>query len=214
MPDAADTATDLPDLPPRLSSVFRSLRNGRHISRSDGQDFLDLDRHTSTYEHVLGGLGYTLRQHGQGFFYIEGAGAIRSERMRAALLFLLILFQDLEEKKFQRQDRAWERSLLRITFKLTEMPHFQTAQRRTLMAAIGIEESGIGKVLQSLDRLGMVQLLPDGQFIFLPPVYRFVDLCMRYAEDQNWSETTPSEAPVADSSPPESQDAEDEEPES
>ncbi len=186
MPEAEAT-TVLPGLPERLASVFRAMRNGRHISRNDGPDFLDLERHTAAYEHVLGGLGYTLRHHNQGFFYLEGAGALRSERMRTALLFLLILFQDLEERKFQRQDRAWERSLLRTTFKVSDLPHFQTAQRRSLMAAIDLDEAKIPQVLGSLERLGVVRLLPENQFGFLPPVYRFIDLCIRYAENPTWA---------------------------
>lgn len=182
-----DVATAMPELPERLSNVFRAMRNGRHISRNDGADFLDLERRTALYEHVLRGLGYTLKHHNQGFYYLEGAGSVRSERMRAALVFLLILFQDLEERKFQRQDRAWERSLLRTTFKIAELPHFQTAQRRSLMAAIDIDEAKVPQVLTSLDKLGVVRLLPESQFGFLPPVFRFVDLCMRYAEDPNWA---------------------------
>ena len=185
MPEA-ETVAALPELPERLSTVFRSMRGGRHLSRGDGQDYLDLERRTALYEHVFRGLGYVLKHHNQGFFYLEGAGAVRSDRMRAALLFLLILFQDLEERKFQRRDRVWERSLLRTTFKVADLPHFQTAQRRSLMAAIELDEAKIPQVLTSLERLGVIRLLPDAQFGFLPPVYRFIDLCMKYADDPNW----------------------------
>jgi hypothetical protein len=106
--------------------------------------------------------------------------------MRAAQLLLLILFQDLEERKFLRQDRAWERSLLRATFKVADLPHFQTAQRRSLMAAIELDGTKVPQVLTSLERLGVIRLLPDAQFGFLPPLYRFIDLCMKYADDPNW----------------------------
>jgi|GEM_PF-683034 len=189
----------LPALPERLASVFRALRNGRHISRNDGLDFLDLERHTALYEHLLFGLGYTLRSHNQGFFYLEGTGALRSDRMRKALLFLLILFQDLEEGKLKREDRAWEKSLLRTTFKLSELPHFQTPQRRSLMAQVDVDESKVSDLLGSLKQLGVVRLLSDEQFGFLPPVYRFIDLCMRYADDANW--TTPGTADLAEDRP-------------
>lgn len=194
-----DTMTIMPELPARLSSVFRVMRNGRHVSRNDGADFLDLERHSPLYEHLFRGLGYTLKHHNQGFFYLEGAGTVRSERMRAALLFLLILFQDLEERKLQRQDRVWERSLLKTTFKVAELPHFQSAQRRGLMAAIGHDESKIPQVLASLDRLGVVRLLPEDEFGFLPPVYRFIDLCMRFAEDPHWA--TPNAAAIMETKP-------------
>jgi len=182
--------SSLTPLPPRLASVFRALRSGRHLSRDDGPDFLDLDRNFESYAHVLHGLGYSLRRHGQGFFYIEGTVGVRSDRMRASLLFMLILFQDLDEKKFERQDRAWERSLLRTTFKIAELPHFQTSHRRSMMSAVGVEESGLSRVLQFLERLGVVRLLPESQFSFKSPVHRFVELCVRFAEEQNWAQST------------------------
>lgn len=184
MSDNGPTAT----LPPRLASVFRLLRSGRHLSREDDADFLDLDRNAEQYSHLLSGLGYQLRHHPQGFYYLEGSGAVRAERMRAALVFLLILFQDLDEKKFQSEDRAWERTLLRRSFRIAELPHFHTAQRRAMMSAVDIDEAGLTRVLQFLERLGVVQLLPEGQFGFLAPVHRFIDLCVHYAEDETWSE--------------------------
>ncbi len=66
--------------------------------------------------------------------------------MRAALVFLLILFQDLDEKKFQSDERAWERTLLRRTFRIAELPHFHTAQRRAMMSAVDVDEAGLSRV--------------------------------------------------------------------
>lgn len=190
MTDDGFTAT----LPPRLASVFRLLRSGRHLSREDNADFLDLDRNHEQYSHLLSGLGCELRHHPQGFYYLEGSGAVRAERMRAALVFLLILFQDLDEKKFQSEDRAWERTLLRRSFRIAELPHFHTAQRRAMMSAVAVDEAGLTRVLQFLERLGVVQMLPEGQFAFLAPVHRFIDLCVRYAEDGAWSEKSGAES--------------------
>lgn len=177
-----------PTLPPRLAAVFRLLRSGRHLSREDGAEFLDLDRNAEQYARLFAGLGYQLRHHPQRFYYLEGSGAVRSERMRASLVFLLILFQDLDEKKFQSEERAWERTLLQRTFRIAELPHFHTAHRRAMMSAVEVDEPGVTRVLQFLDRLGVVQVLPEGQFAFLAPVHRFIDLCVRYAEDGSWSE--------------------------
>lgn len=183
-----------PTLPPRLSEVFRLLRSGRHLSRDDGPDFLDLDRNSELYSHLLAGLGYGLRRHPQGVYFIEGSGAVRSERMRAALVFLLILFQDLDEKKFQSEDRAWERTLLRRSFRTAELPHFHTAQRRAMMSAVDVDEGGLTRVLQFLERLGVVKTLPEGQFVFLAPVHRFIDLCVRYTEEGAWPAKSSADA--------------------
>jgi len=194
MPDnSADKS--LQPLPPRLASVFRLLRSGRHLSREDGPDFLDLERNFDIYAHILDGLDYSLRRHGQGFYYIEGAVGVRSDRMRSSLLFLLVLFQDLDEKKFERQDRAWERSLLRTTFKIADLPHFQTSHRRAMMNAVGVEEAGLLRLLQFLERLGVVRLLPDAQFSFLPPVHRFIELSVGFSEYQNWTQSATANVP-------------------
>lgn len=190
MNDDGFTAT----LPTRLASVFRLLRSGRHLSREDNADFLDLDRNHEQYSHLLSGLGYELRHHPQGFYYLEGSGAVRAKGMRAALVFLLILFQDLDEKKFQSEERVWERTLLRRSFRIAELPHFHTAQRRAMMSAVAVDEVGLTRVLQFLERLGVVQMLPEGQFAFFAPVHRFIDLCVRYAEDGAWSEKSGAES--------------------
>lgn len=198
MPDHNGTLDIAPELPEQLSAVFSALRKGRHISRTDGALFLDLERRTGLYEHVLRALGYTLRSHSQGFYYIEGPETIRSEQMRRVLVFLLVLFQDMEEHKFQRKERTWERSLLRSTFKVPELPHFHTAQRRSLMTAVGLDETAVSKLLQFMDRLGIVRLLPEEEFGFLPPVYRFIDLCIKYADDAQWGTADADSAPPSD----------------
>jgi hypothetical protein len=177
-----------PPLPARLASVFRSLRRGRHLSRGDGADFFDLDRNQAEYERLLAGLGYVLRRHPQGFYYLEGPGAMRAERVRSAVVFLLIMFQDLEERKFQSGDRSWEKTLLTRAFRVAELPHFHTAQRRAMMSAVDVGEAELGRVLALLERLGVARLLPEGQFEFLPPVHRFIDLCVKYAADETWPE--------------------------
>ena len=67
-----------------------------------------------------------------------------------------------------------------------------------MMSAVGVDEENLIRVLQLLERLGVVRMLPEKQFEFLPPVYRFIDLCIHYAEDEQWPEHAGSETPAPD----------------
>lgn len=172
------------DLPERLADVFRSLRSGKHISRDDLADYRDIDRNEELYRALFAGLGYELVHHGQGFYYFKGANQLSTQRMQAITLFVLILFQDLEDKKFQEADRAWERKLLLQAFGINELPHFQTAQRRSMLLTAGVTPETLHeKVLRPMARYGMLELVGPDHFQFRSPIYRFVDACMTFADD-------------------------------
>ena len=171
-------------LPEKLAEVFRSLRSGKHICRDDVADYRDLERNEDMYREVFQGLGYELTHHGQGFYYFKGGNYLTTHRLRAITLFMLILFQDLEDKKFQEADRAWERKLLSRIFSVSELPHFQTSQRRNMLFTFGVTEETLHeKVLRPMARYGMLETVGPDQFQFRSPIYRFVDLCMRFAEE-------------------------------
>jgi chromosome condensin MukBEF MukE localization factor len=177
------------NLPERLAEVFRSLRSGRHICRDDIADYRDLERNEDLYQALLAGLGYELVHHGQGFYYLKGGNTLTTQRLQAITLFMLILFQDLEDKKFQEADRSWERSLLTRTFSVNELPHFQTSQRRSMLYTVGVTADTLQeKVLRSMIRMGMLEMVGPDRFQFRSPVYRFVDVCMRFA-DEAWKPT-------------------------
>lgn len=184
--DRSPLPSDL--LPEKLAEVFRSLRSGRHICRDDGILYRDLESHEENYQVIFAGLGYELIHHGQGFYYLKGGSTLTSQRLQAVALFMLILFQDLEDKKFQEGTRGWERKLLDRVFRLDDLPHFATAQRRNMMYTVGVTAETLQyKVIRPLSMLGMLQVLPEGQFQFRPPVYRFIDLCLSFSGD-DWNQ--------------------------
>jgi hypothetical protein len=178
-------------LPTRLAEVFRFLRSGKHICRDDVAEYRDLERNEETYCLLFQGLGYELVHHGQGFYYFKGGNYLSSQRLQAITLFALILFQDLEDTKFQHAERAWERRLLTRTFNVSELPHFQTAQRRSLLFTVGVTADTLHeKVLRPMARYGMLELQGTDQFQFRSPIYRFVDLCMQFASNE-WAASSP-----------------------
>ena len=177
-------------LPERLGALFRSLRNGRHICRDDVLDFRELKGNEDALRTLFKSLGYDLVRHmGHGFFYFKGDSHASSVRMQAITLFMLILFQDLEDKKFQSPDRAWERTLLSRTFHVSELPHFATGRRRTAMGTVDVTADNLSvKILGPLGRMGMIETVGADQFRFRSPAFRFVDLCMQYA-GQEWADS-------------------------
>ena len=173
-------------MPKRLAQAFQLLRRGKHVCRDDGAAFRDLERHEDRYRVVFLALGYQLIRHDRGFYYFQGDNTLPTVRLQAMTLFVLILFQELEEKKSQEPDRAWEKSLTSRIFHVDELPHFATAGRRDLMQSVGVTRANLNeKALRDLGRLGMLEMITPSQFRLRPPVYRFVDLCLKYA-DEDW----------------------------
>lgn len=174
-------------LPAKLAEVFRLLRSGKHICREDVNEYRDLERNEDVYRVLFNGLGYELVHHGQGFYYFKGGNTLSTQRLQGITLFVLILFQDLDDRKFQDSNRSWERKLLARDFRVSELPHFQTPNRRNLLYNLGVTPDSLQeKVLRPMARYGMLVLSGSDSFRFRPPIYRFVDLCMQFAE-QNWA---------------------------
>lgn len=171
-------------LPARLADVFRALKSGKHICRDDFADFRDVEKNEDLYRTLFAGLGYELIHHGQGFYYFKGGNQLSTLRLQAMALFVFILFQDLEDKKFQDAERMWERKLLTRSFNIAELPHFQTSQRRSLLFSLGVTpETLYEKVLKPMVRYGMLEMTGTDHFQFRSPIYRFIDLCLAMAED-------------------------------
>lgn len=182
-------------LPKRLAEVFRLLRTGRHICVEDGAVYRDLDNDEERYQVVLAGLGFELVHHAQGFYYLKGGPSLTSRRLQAVTFFVLVLFQDLEEHKLQDNPRGWVQTLTNRVFDIESLPHFGTTQLRELMARLGVAKDTLRtQVLGPLKSLGMISMRDDGHFRFCPPIYRFVDLTLEYA-DHDWAKTDLSGQP-------------------
>jgi hypothetical protein len=182
-------------LPANLASVFASLRRGRHICRRDGDDFRNLNQHFDGYAQVFRALGYELVRHPHEFFYLQGRqrGFVLNDRLYAVTLFMLILFQHLEDTKFQEKTRAWERTLVHRAFTISELPHFTTsAPRQDLMAQVDVTPENLRqRVLKPLEQWGVIDFEAQDRFRFRSPVYRFVDLCEAYAKEPAWPPPNP-----------------------
>ena len=170
--------------PPKLEEAFRLLKTGRHICRDDGHVFGDLKQHREMYSQLFSALGFELCYHNRDFFYFKGDNRFRTKGLEQVTLFVLILFQYLEDTKFQSDNhRQWQSTLLGKLFKINELPHFATNARRRMMQDAGVNKDNFRKqVIDTLKRLGMIEMLDQNIFQFRSPVYRFIDMCIEFSE--------------------------------
>lgn len=185
-------------LPSKLAETFRLLRTGRHVCVEDGPSYRIVEQEEDRYRTVLGALGYELLHHAQGFYYLKGGRSFSTRGLQSVTLFVFLLFQHLEDNKQGEPDHAWIRSLTTKRFVIDELPHFGTVQHRTMMANLDLTPMTLHpRVLRVLEHLGMLEFLDDRSFRFRSPIYRFVDLCMAYAEEP-WEELTADASGHAD----------------
>lgn len=179
--------TDKIEIPPKLAEAFQLLKRGRHISQDDIPVFRDLKKNRVQYELIFSALGYQLEYHNRDFFYFKGDHSLKTATIQGVTLFVLILFQDMEEKKFQTTDRQWQKSLVTRIFKVGELPHFATSPRRRMMSTVNINESNLTeKIFRPLKQLGMLDIISDDRFSFRTPIYRFIDICLHIGEQDNF----------------------------
>jgi chromosome condensin MukBEF MukE localization factor len=185
-------------LPSKLKEVFRLLRTGRHICVEDGLNYRIIEQEEDRYRTVLDALGYELLHHAQGFYYLKGGRSFSSRGLQSITIFVFLLFQQLEDNKVGEPDHAWIRSLTTKRFVIDELPHFGTVQHRTMMANLDLVPTTLHpRVLRVLEHLGMLEFIDVNSFRFRSPIYRFVDLCMDYAE-KPWEEPTTAISASAD----------------
>lgn len=161
---------------PELAAIFHALRRGRHISAADGSMFVHLCNHFEAYRELINELGFTLRRHQREFFYLEDHAHFTDIAGKMAL-FVFILVEHLADRGLPVED-----TLMSKTFAVEELPHFAGDRHQALMreADVATPEQLLN-VINNLERYGFTRRKPDNQFEFLPPAYRFLDICMEYA---------------------------------
>lgn len=185
-------------LPKRLAEVFRLLQKGRHICIEDCTNYRMVEQEEDRYRTVFDALGYELIHHAQGFYYLKGGRTLSSRSLQSISIFVFLLFQHLEDNKQGERDHSWIRSLTAKRFLIDELPHFSTLQHRTMMAGLELTPITLRqRVLRVLNQLGMLEYIDENGFRFRSPIYRFVDLCMTYAEGQ-WDESPDERIEVAE----------------
>jgi len=161
---------------PALADIFHALRRGRHISAADGTLFTHLATHGEAYRTLLEDLGFVLKRHPRDFFYLEDSANFTEIAAKMALFFF-ILVEHLADRGL-----PIEETLMSSRFAIEAMPHLTGDRYRDLMREAEVTTTEqLLNIITTLDRYGFIRRLPDDQFECLPPVYRFLDICLQYA---------------------------------
>lgn len=175
---------------PALAEIFHALRRGRHISAVDGHLFTHLSNHYAAYHQLLQELGFTLTRHARDFFYLEDQTNFTDIAGRMAL-FVFVLVESLADK-----GQPIEETLMTRPFTLGDLPHLATDRYRDLMREADVTTTEqLYAIVNYLDRYGFVRRKPDDLFEFLSPTYRYLDICMEYANRESPPETSPASDP-------------------
>jgi len=175
---------------PQMAEVFDALRKGRHICAEDGALYFALRDNRAAYEQLFTDLGFDFQEHARSFFYFRGTAPL-SERAERMAVFMFILIEALAT-----QGETVEESLMTRRFNPDELTHFQTERYRTYMREVGVNASSdLTDLLKAMERLGFVELAPNGTFRFRPPACRFLDLCLEMLPEDVEEETNAGEQP-------------------
>ena len=182
---------------PNLANVFESLRRGRHICMTDSSLYTPLKSHTEGFTALFAQLGFELVHHPKDFFYFVDRGNFTDLSARMAV-FMFILIEDLADR-----GDAIEETVMSRHFRYSDLPHLTVDRYRRLMREAGITEPGdVEQLVQTMERFGFVDRLPDASFTFRPPAYRFLDLALDMtATDRTDPDPTDGESTDNDQGP-------------
>jgi len=174
---------------PKLAEIFEALRRGKHLSMRDGDIFHALKRQHSQYEALFDSLGFKLVHHPRDFFYFFDTNNFTELSARMAV-FMFILVESLADKGDSVEETVLTR---RFTYK--ELPHLQGERCRTYMREAGVTSpEDLVKIVQTMERFGFARRLDEESFMFEVAIYRFLDLCMEMAAEQEQAEADQSDS--------------------
>lgn len=158
-----------------MAEIFDALRKGRHICLEDAALFLALRDNRNAYETLFTNLGFKFQEHSRGFYYFNGDAQLSDSAERMAV-FMFVLIEALAT-----QGDPVEEALMTRRFDPRELPHYQSARSRQYMVEVGLPSAeDLSNLLKNMERLGFVEVAPDGTFRFRLPACRFLELCTEF----------------------------------
>ncbi len=165
-----------------ITEIHRKLLSGYHISTQDHALFPELSEQEQSYRQLFALLGYHLIADPKGFYYFlpEGGGA--QQLNKSAQRFSLITFALVEFYADQGRDPQYifdsEPISPAILPELLEKYRDLFAQAEILTVE-ELEE----KVLRKMVSYGIASTAEGRGYRMLPPIHRFLDLCLQLHEE-------------------------------
>ena len=176
-----------------LAPIFRELLKGFHISRRGPELYAQLSNLQDAYRTLFKALGFELVCDTRGFYYFvpEQMGAQVNKTAQRLALFTFIMVEHLADQGRDPLSVLDGGSLGR-----DELPALLEKYRDLfLQAEVQTQDELEEKILRRLTQLGFASE-DNGIYRFLPPMHRFLDVCLAVQQDRDLAATLHSDLPL------------------
>lgn len=183
---------DLSELP-QLAPIFRELFKGFHISRRDPELYAQLSNFQDQYRGLFKALGFDLVCDTRGFYYFvpDQAAAQVNKTAQRLSLFTFILVEHLADQGRDPMAVLDGGSLGR-----DELPSLLEKYRDLfIQAEVQTQDELEEKIMRRMTQLGFASE-ENGVYRFLPPMHRFLDVCLSVQQDRDLAASLHSNLPL------------------
>ena len=166
----------------QLTPIFRELFKGYHISQRDAELYSQLSNLQDAYRALFRAMGFELVCDSRGFYYFvpEQMGAQVNKTAQRLALFTFILVEHLAD-----QGRDPLAVLDCGSHGRDEQPAVLEKYRDLFVQAeVTSQEELEEKIIRRLTQLGFAAD-SNGVYRFLPPMHRFLDVCLAVQQDRD-----------------------------
>jgi hypothetical protein len=177
----------------QLAPIFRELFKGYHISRRDPELYAQLSNAQDQYRTLFKALGFELVCDTRGFYYFvpDLAAAQVNKTAQRLALFTFILVEHLAD-----QGRDPVAVLDGGSLGRDELPSLLEKYRDLfLQAEVQTQEELEEKIMRRMTQLGFAAE-EVGIYRFLPPMHRFLDVCLSVQQDRDLAASLHSDLPL------------------
>ena len=177
----------------QLAPIFRELFKGYHVSRRDAELYSQLSNQQDQYRALFKALGFELVCDTRGFYYFvpEQMGAQVNKTAQRLALFTFIIVEHLAD-----QGRDTLAVLDGGSLGRDELPPLLEKYRDLfLQAEVQTQDELEEKVMRRLTQLGFASE-DNGIYRFLPPMHRFLDVCLSVQQDRDLAASLHSALPL------------------
>lgn len=177
----------------QLAPIFRELFKGYHVSRRDAELYSQLSNQQDQYRALFKALGFELVCDTRGFYYFvpEQMGAQVNKTAQRLALFTFIIVEHLAD-----QGRDPLAVLDGGSLGRDELPPLLEKYRDLFLQAEVLTQDELEeKVMRRLTQLGFASE-DNGIYRFLPPMHRFLDVCLSVQQDRDLAASLHSALPL------------------
>ncbi|MEB0205508.1 Mks condensin complex protein MksE [Pseudomonas sp. CCC3.1] len=179
----------------QLAPIFRELFKGYHVSRRDPELYAQLSNFQDQYRALFKALGFELVCDTRGFYYFVPDTAIASAQVNKTAqrlaLFTFIIVEHLAD-----QGRDPIAVLDGGSLGRDELPSLLEKYRDLFVQAeVTTQDELEEKIMRRMTQLGFASE-DNGIYRFLPPMHRFLDVCLSVQQDRDLAASLHSILPL------------------